>query len=412
MDPSFASLEQGELHGIEHGIHPTIEDLPDDILAKSLLGMEAPFSHRRICKQLRSLFDDSRTCLRIQQQGPGHFLPDPAAPHEEPCWYINSESDVLHHGDLLSLLRRLPRLDTFLDLGACHGQAWPWEKMGQILGGQLTRLVCPCDWQLGFLRPFPSLRRLEVGFGAFIYHGLRRSPLRTLELQPLSALHALQHLDLRGLPVKDLSPLTGCRQLQFLNLSFCPIKDLRPLTACVHLQLLDLRSCPIKDLGPLVQCTELRSLKLAGNDLLRDLGPLGACASLQHLDLNGCRSIMNLRPLKLCTDLLYLNLSSSLASDFQVFSSCTGLQRLHLSSCAHLHCLESLANCRKLQHLDISSNIISSLEPLWGLQGLQTLYLWRTQASRLGETQPELGPLTSRVKLKLLHFPYGFVEGL
>ena len=64
--------------------------------------------------------------------------------------------------NLLSMLRRLPRLDSLMDLDGSHGQALPWEEMGQILGGQLTRLVFYCNYSLSFLELFLSLRRLEV----------------------------------------------------------------------------------------------------------------------------------------------------------------------------------------------------------------------------------------------------------
>ena len=379
MDPSFASLEQGELHGIEHGIHPTIEDLPDDILAKSLLGMEAPFSHRRICKQLRSLFDESRTQLRL------HVLPDPSAAHGVP---VHGESSldasttesVFQHSDLLSLLRRLPHLDTLSDMDRRRSQALPWEEMGQILGGQLTCLVFQCDRHPGFLELFPLLRRLEMTCSEH---------LCTVELQPLSALHALRHFELSGMFIKDLGPLTGCRQLQ----------------------LLDLSSCPLEDLGPLVHCTALHTLKLTGIIMLRDIAPLGACASLQHLELNSCSFVTNLKPLELCTNLLHLDLSFSCATDFEALSSCTNLQHLCLFRCLHLHSLAPLASCRKLQHLDIHMSTISSLEPLWGLQELQHLDLRGTRISRLGDKRAglELGPL-KKIRSLLLHFsmPPGF----
>ena len=43
-----------------------IQDLPEDLLAKALVGSEPPFRHRQVSRQLRDLFDESRTQLRIQ----------------------------------------------------------------------------------------------------------------------------------------------------------------------------------------------------------------------------------------------------------------------------------------------------------------------------------------------------------
>ena len=173
------------------------------------------------------------------------------------------------------------------------------------------------------------LRRLEV------ISSMRFRRMR-LQLQPLSVLHALEHLVLTGTTVSNLGPLTSCSQLQFLDLNTCqslkdlaplahcslllsldlvscPVEDLGPLACCKQLQYLDLGYCPIEDLGPLAQCTELRTLKLAGIGKLPslrqpDLGPLGACVLLQRLDLNNCGTITNLKPLRLCTNLLHLDL--------------------------------------------------------------------------------------------------------
>ena len=435
MGLSFSSPERGGQH--EQSIETTIEittikDLPEEILAKALLGSEAPLSHRRICKQLRSLFDESCTQLRIRNRD--HLSLDPSAVH--------AESGCMH-GDLLSLLTRLPRLDALLVRDGSCSPALPWTEMGQIHGRQLTYLILKCNWkpkrltvihhhnwQLGFLDLFPSLRRLEVKCGDPLCGSEMTAP--TLELQPLSALRDLQHLELRGLPVRDLGPLASCSQLQFLDMAGCPIEDLGPLTGCNHLQLLclarclvedlgslkgcswlrflDLTGCPIESLQPLVQCTELHTLKLSSIQTLRDLGPLGACASLQHLELGGCLSITNLKPLEQCTNLLCLDLFASRASDFEALSSCTGLQSLNLFGCRHLHSLAPLASCRNLQRLNIGYNTIISFEPLWGLQELQHLYLDGTHTTMEGGGQPELGPLT-RVKhlhLHEMHMPLGF----
>ena len=369
MDSSFASLELGgeELHD---GIETTVEELPDEILTKSLLGMEPPFSHRRISKQLRGLFDEGCTKFRIQDQG--CLQSDPPTAHGGPGLNKNSSDTVFQHGDLLSLLRRLPRLDTLLDQDHCRSQALPWAEMGQILGGQLTCLVSRCDRHLGFLELFPSLRRLEV----------RRSSCvtfqHTIELQPLSELCALQHLGLRFLPVRDLGPLGSCSQLQFLELHFCPIGDL----------------------GPLAHFKKLCTLRLLHLDTMRDLGPLSACVSLQRLDLYGCSRITSLTSLELCTNLLCLDLFTPRVSDFSALSLCTGLQHLCLFGCGHLPSLTVLASCRKLQHLVIRMKTLPSLEPLWGLQELHHLYLLGTQSGGLCPGPPGLGPLT---RVKHLH---------
>ena len=363
MDPSFEVSGLGDLLE-EDGGGATLQDLPEDLLAKSLLGLESHFSLRRVCKQLRHLFDEGCTRLRIRRHEHRHFI---------------ASGSIFQERALLSLLRRLPRLDTLMDLNPRRGLNLPWEEMGQILGGQLTHLIVHCNGQLSFLELLPSLRSLEVKRGE-----VHQS---TLDLQPLSALHALQHLVLSSSPVRDIGPLRGCSQLQFLDLKGCPIEDLGPLAQCAELR------------------TQLRTLKLS-NTWLRDLGPLGACKSLQHLDLSACRCPA-LKPLEQCTNLLHLDLCLSMASDFDFLASCTGLQQLHLVFCVHLRCLLPLASCLNLQHLNISLNTVLNLEPLWGLQKLQHLDLRGTRTGRLGDggekSRPELGPLT-RVKDLLLEF--------
>ena len=319
--------------------------LPFDILAKSL-GMEAPLSYRRVCKQLRSFSDDSRTQLRIQDQG--YISPGSSSAGH------NSAGKAFQHADLLCLLRRLPRLDTLLDLDPYRSPALPWEEMGQILGGQLTRLAFHCRWQVGpltFLTQFSSLHTLEGLCGEdpqpppleltlpgpqSAWSALRHLSVPGLLalLQPLSALRGLQHLVVRGLPVMDLRSLTGCSQLQCLELRKCLVKDLGPLGGCSQLQSLDLGGCFVISLGALARCTELRTLKLSHIDNLPDLGPL--------------------------------------------------------------------ASCRKLQHLDISLNVISNLEPLGGLQELRHLDMRGTR-TWLGYELPSLGPLARIRDLRLLN---------
>ena len=394
MDPSFATPGLlGEVPVHEHGSDTKLEDFPEAIQEEILLGKEAPFSHRQVCKKLRSLYDESCTQLRILDQGYRYSRDLSAAAHGEPCI---AAGNVLQHSDLLSLLKRLPRLDTLLDLDMCRGQVLPWEKMGQILGGQLTRLVCHFTWpQLRIVELFPSLRRLEV------HRNILMRSQSTLELPPLSALQDLQHLELHCLHVDGLDTLSACSQLQYLDLGGCHIEELGPLMGCSQLQFLSLCGCPIKDLGPLVQCAELQSLKLAGMNFLRDLGPLTACVSLQLLDLSFCSSVSDLKPLALCANLLYLNLSYSPASDFECLASCTGLLHLNLSRCERLHSLAPVASCHKLQRLSIFLNMIPSLEPLWGLQELQDLDLRGT--CRGEGLDLDLGPLT-RVKQLLLKF--------
>ena len=254
MDSAFTtSAGPGEIQECG-GSDTAVNDppyLPFDILVKSL-GMEVHLSHRQVCKQLRSFSDDSRTQLRIQDQG--HLSQGPCAARGGPSLFIhyaesvqdqghispgpssaghNSAGKAFQHADLLSLLRRLPHLETLLDLDPCRSQALPWEEMGQILGGQLIRLTFHCRRQVGpltFLTRFSLLHTLEVLRGEdpqpptselslpgpqSAWHALRHlsvpdSLARRDLLRPLSALHSLQHLVVRGLPVTDLGPLTGC----------------------------------------------------------------------------------------------------------------------------------------------------------------------------------------------------------
>ena len=326
MATSFASLELGgELH--EHDIDTTIEDLPDEILAKSLLGMGPPFSRRRICKQLRSLFDESCTQLRIQDQG--RLLSDPPTAHVGPGLNGNSSETIFQHGDLLSLLSRLPRLDTLLDQDHRRGEDLPWEEMGQILGGQLTRLVFQCDRHPGFLGPLKGCSRLhflELGF----------CPIE--DLGPLAHCQKLCTLRLFHLDtLPDLGPLSACVSLQHFDLYGCSrITSLKPMELCTNLLRLNLCVSRVSDFSALSSCTGLQRLCLFGCVHLHSLAPLASCRKLQHLDIR-MQTIPSLEPIwGLQSELHHLYLlgthSSGLCPGPPELGPLTRVKHLHLNA--------------------------------------------------------------------------------
>ena len=87
------------------------------------------------------------------------------------------------------------------------------------------------------------------------------------DLTPLTALNALQRLDLDGTQVSDLTPLAALNALQSLYLNSTRVSDLTPLAALNALQDLRLDRTQVSDLTPLATLNALQYLDLDGTQV-------------------------------------------------------------------------------------------------------------------------------------------------
>ena len=150
----------------------------------------------------------------------------------------------------------------------------------------------------------PNLRILEIS----------RTPLRALDLRPLTRCAQLEQLAIEAAEPIDLAPLADCPTLQSLHV-YChtwPRLDLAPLAGHPQLRGLSLNGGAFEtlDLSPLSHCAALRRFHLESPAVQHlDLAPLGQDTQMQHfsvgksgvqrLDLTPCRGWTRLETLHL-----------------------------------------------------------------------------------------------------------------
>jgi len=145
------------------------------------------------------------------------------------------------------------------------------------------------------------------------------------DLTPLSALLALQSLDISATEVCDLAPLANLVALEGLDLTATSIHSLAPLATLTALRTLKLSATTITDISPLRNLTRLETLSLR-DTAIEDLSALAGCVALQALTLE--RSLVrDVSPLRSLTSLVTLDLTNTGVTSV---ASLAGLNSLRL----------------------------------------------------------------------------------
>ena len=123
----------------------------------------------------------------------------------------------------------------------------------------------------------------------------------------LSALTALEMVEMYRARLADLRPLSGWQHLRSLTISMGSLASLEGIEAFSSLESLTLVALRIPDLGPLSGLPALAELSLLDVDGVRDIGPVGTLPSLRRLAIRaspggarrnvGPAAIATLRPL-------------------------------------------------------------------------------------------------------------------
>lgn len=273
-------------------------------------------------------------------------------------------------------------------------KAWEWEVQRCVDGHQVwlgdnsvARVLLARRADLG-----ASWQAL-ASLGGSVKHLSLVGCSALAQLQPLTALSALQHLNLSECPgISDLEPLQTLRSLNHLHLDGCiALTDLHPLTKLTSLKSLHLTGChSLTDLKPLQSLTSLQSLRLGGN-ALNNLQPLLSLSSLQTLFLKDCNLLTDLHPVQALTSLRSLNISGCPSlSDIHPLQSLASLQSLTLLDCTKLTDIQALKSLSSLQSLNLAGcSILADLEPLSTLTSLKSLYLYG--CATLSDLHPLLG---------------------
>lgn len=109
------------------------------------------------------------------------------------------------------------------------------------------------------------------------------------DVSPLSMLHRLEKVNLKGTNVSDLSPLAELNNLQELDISKTPVQTLEPLHKLSNLKLVNCKETQVSDLLPLVNNPGLQTIycdraKVEQENVLQFRKALPACLVVWQSD--------------------------------------------------------------------------------------------------------------------------------
>jgi hypothetical protein len=163
---------------------------------------------------------------------------------------------------------------------------------------------------------------------------------RVVHLPPLDRLQALRDLSLGGDELAGLGPLSALPALERLQLDGLPrIDDLAPLGALASLHTLTLTALPrVDDLAPLGALASLRTLGLRGLPLATDVAPLGKLARLESLHLTYlealvtyCPGVADIAPLAAARALQFITLRDLGVRDVSPLAALPRLQQIGIA---------------------------------------------------------------------------------
>lgn len=325
--------------------------------------------------------------------------------------HINGATDAC----IEAIARCLPSLQ-LLDIDSSRGvSAAGLAPLSQLTA--LTRFdanhIGITDDGVAQVAGLPALRQLGMNCGRMLNLGvahltalnaLTRLNLRQCrnvdDVQPLSQLVSLQHLDLYGTSVTldgdgnvsdclaHISNLSALTTLILSNTEIPSLKDkdllhLSALTLLRHLDLARISIMYVSSKRLFAALTNLERLSQSNSDTVDNytLGHLLTCSNLRDLDISCCRKVSDdgMAHMPKLPVLEVLNVSHCDVGDAALrhLRSCTRLQRLDLSSCvrithAGLHDLRPLS---ALQHLCLNGCVRvtgEDLEVISHVPNLQT----------------------------------------
>lgn len=156
-------------------------------------------------------------------------------------------------------------------------------------------------------------------------------------------------LSINGQEIKDIEPITRIKSLKHLNLWGNQISDISGLEGLGSLESLNLSDNTISDISILAKLHSLHTLSISGNPLIK----------FPYLEL------INLK---------ILRLSGTSINNIESLSGLKNLEELNIGKCGIEH-LEPVSELKELKILDASQNYISDLSPLKFLKNLREVSL-------------------------------------
>ncbi len=329
---------------------------------------------------------------------------------------------------------------TYLDLGNCRLKDLPEELFECVW---LEELVLSNQWEdwkteqwmksknsggLNRISRLPHELKKLVQLRILVANGFALSfKMHIDDINILSSLHFLEHLDITCTNVASIEPLAGLTKLKSLNLSQSEVTSIKPLANLINLNSLNISYTKISSIETISRLTKLSSLNLSFTSItsieplaelvkLKSLGlartninsiePLSRLRNLEFLSLFST-DIRSIEPISGLTNLSSLNLFDSDITSIEPIIKLTNLESLNLSN-TNISSIEPLSALIKLSTLDLKETKIGSIDSLSGLTNLNTLNLADT---KIASIEPLAG-LINLCKLDLSNTQVSFIETL
>ncbi|MEO9966505.1 MAG: hypothetical protein ABJF11_11985 [Reichenbachiella sp.] len=198
-------------------------------------------------------------------------------------------------------------------------------------------------------------------------------------LEPLSVLKELTHLDISNTRIDDLSPLRNIRALKQLTASNTRIKQISPIQFQKQLTHLDLSNSALVDLQGIEEMTAIAYLNLSGTSII-DFEPIRALKHIKNINLSG--TTLN-DPTILATSMALdtVDLSRTAIDHLFVFRSLPNVRFLNLAETKIVN-LNGLDSHPNLTELNINHTAVEKLDPLTNSPQLRTI---NADASKVSE---------------------------
>ena len=216
------------------------------------------------------------------------------------------------------------------------------------------------DLELDQIKRLSSIEELDLEGNRFI-----------LDIEPLSRITGLKHLNISHTQITDVSPIRNLNKLEFLDISHTGVATIEALKYARELRVFHIDQTPVSNIEVIARMPSLTELTMNGT-FVTDFSPLAGLPALKHLSLAYTEwhdeAILDGLPA-----LEYLDASGTSISGASGFSGAENLKELYADS-TNITDLDGLSGLAALQTLSVNHTKVNNLAPLASLPELQRLY--------------------------------------
>ncbi|GAP45057.1 protein containing leucine rich repeats [Lentimicrobium saccharophilum] len=210
-----------------------------------------------------------------------------------------------------------------------------------------------------------------------------------------------EEIDISGVPgIYDLDPLSALTALKHLNISGAKVVKPEPIRNLSKLETFIASGTLISSINALQYSTSLRYLDLS-NTFIADIEPVANFKMLEYLFLTGL-SVDDISPIRELIKLKELRLNNLPVKSLESLSGLSGLEVLDLSG-TPLNDLTTLTGMENLKRVLLVQTYISDISPLAEMPSLEYVYLDRSPVA-------QIAPLKNLKKLKVIYCDKTFVN--